>query len=51
MVFDILGKIFFPHQQEWQRRRNAKIMIYVVVASLVCGLLLMLVFKLMNARL
>ena len=50
MFLELIGKLFFPQQQDWQRRRNAKIMTYVVVASLVCGLVLVAVLKLMNAK-
>jgi len=50
MYLDFIGKIFFPHQQEWQRQRNARIMTYVVIVSVVIGLLLVVAFKLMNAK-
>jgi hypothetical protein len=50
MFFDLIGKLFFPHQPDWLRQRNARIMTYVVLASVVCGVMLVAVFRLMNAR-
>ena len=50
MFLELIGKLFFSHQQDWQRRRNARIMTYVVAAALVCGLALMAILHLMNAR-
>lgn len=50
MFLEFIGKLFFPHQQDWQRRRNARIMSYVVAVALVCGLALMAMLYLMSAR-
>ena len=37
MLINFFGKILFPRQAEWQRRKQMKIMLYVVLASLVFG--------------
>jgi hypothetical protein len=36
-LFDWIGKIVFPRQQEWERRRNAKIMTAAVTLGLALG--------------
>jgi hypothetical protein len=36
-VFDWLGNIVFPCQQDWERRRNAKIMTATVIIGLSIG--------------
>ena len=47
-LFNLIGKIFFPRQQDWERSRSAKIMLSVVAVSLVVGVILWKVMKLMN---
>ncbi len=37
-LFDWIGKTVFPRQQEWERRRNAKIMTAAVTLGLILGL-------------
>lgn len=37
-VFDWVGRVCFPRQQEWERRRNAKIMVATVTLGLLIGL-------------
>jgi len=38
--YDFIGRLFFSNQQDWERRRNAKTMTWVVVFSgaLACAL-------------
>jgi hypothetical protein len=36
--FALLGRILFPRRQEWEQRRNAKILSGVLAFSLVLGL-------------
>jgi hypothetical protein len=48
-VFDFIGKLVFPRQQEWARRRNAKIMTAAVTVGLVLGAGLVWVIKHLNA--
>lgn len=50
MLLELIGKIFFPHRPDWERQRRAKIMTGVVIASIVFGLMLVGLLKLMNAR-
>ena len=50
MFLDFIAKLFFPHQPDWERKRNAKIMASVVIVSVILGLLLVLLLKLMNAK-
>jgi hypothetical protein len=47
-LFDLVGKICFPRQQDWQRRRNAKILVAVMAVCAVLGVVLGLVLKTMN---
>ena len=37
-VFDWIGRVCFPRQPDWERRRNAKIMVATVTLGLVIGL-------------
>jgi hypothetical protein len=47
-IFDLIGKVIFPRQQEWERRRNAKVMVVAVTVGLFLGLVLWKVLKMMN---
>lgn len=47
-LFDFIGKLFFPRQQDWERRRNAKIMTTAVTLGLILGLAVMWLIKFMN---
>jgi hypothetical protein len=37
--YDLLGRLLFPRQQGWERRKGAKAMLFTVVFSLVFGLI------------
>jgi hypothetical protein len=43
--FALLGRIFFPRRQEWEQRRNAKILFGVIAFSVVLGLVVAKVIK------
>ena len=43
--FALLGRIFFPRRQGWEQRRNAKIMCGVIAFSIVLGLVVMKLIK------
>ena len=47
-LFDFIGKVVFPRQQEWERRRNVQIMLSVVAVSLLMGIILWKMMKYMN---
>ncbi len=47
-LFNLIGKIFFPRQQDWERSRSVKIMLSVMAVSLVVGVIIWKVMKLMN---
>lgn len=47
-IFDLIGKLIFPRQQDWERRRNAKVMVVVVVFSLTLGYALWKLLKILN---
>lgn len=47
-LFDLIGRLFFPRQQDWERRRNAKIMTTAVTLGVILGLLVMWLIKFMN---
>lgn len=46
-LYNLIGKVFFGRQQEWERQKNAKIIFWVVVFSLVLALALAKVIKYM----
>lgn len=48
MFFDLIGKLFFRRQPEWERRRNAKIMTGVVAVAVVLGAALVAVLVVLN---
>jgi hypothetical protein len=50
MLFDLIGKLFFPRQQDWERRRNAKIMTAAVAVGTLLGMILVWVIKHMNGK-
>ena len=47
-LFDLIGKLLFSRQQDWERRRSAKILISAITVGVVLGLVLWQVMKLMN---
>ena len=49
IVFDLLGRLFFPRQPDWQRRRSAKIMTAAVTVGVGLGLLVVWGFRHMNS--
>ena len=48
-VFDWIGKIAFPRQQDWERRRNAKIMTAAVVLGLGLGFVVVKLIRYLNS--
>ena len=50
MLFSLIGRLFFPRQQDWEQRRNAKIMTAVIAFSAILGMILVWVIKHMNNR-
>ena len=49
-LYTLIGNMFFRRQQEWERRKNAKIIFWVVVFSLVLALGLAAVIKFMSGQ-
>ena len=47
-LFDLIGKLLFSRQQDWERRRSAKIFVSAVAVGLLLGLVLFGVLHLMN---
>jgi hypothetical protein len=37
LIYGLLGRLFFPGRQDWEQRRNAKIMVLTVAFALVLG--------------
>lgn len=37
MPLNFLGKLLFPRQADWQRKKQAKIMFWVLVAAVIFG--------------
>ncbi len=50
MLFDLIGRIFFPRQQDWERRRNAKIMTATIAFAIGLSYIVVWVIKHMNAK-
>lgn len=45
--YDLIGKVFFRRQQDWERRKNAKTMVFVILFSLALALVVAKVLKMM----
>ena len=48
--FDLIGRIFFRSQQDWERRKNAKTMVLVILFSLVLALSMAALLKFMSSK-
>ena len=48
-LFDFIGKVVFPRQQEWERRRNAKIMTAAVTLGLGLGFVIVALIRYLNS--
>lgn len=48
--YNLIGRIFFRRQQDWERFRNAKIMTWVVIFSVVLALVIAKVLKYMYSH-
>lgn len=44
-IYEFLGRLFFPRQQDWERFKNARIMAWVMVFSLILALVIARVIK------
>jgi hypothetical protein len=47
MIYNLLGRLCFSHQQGWEQRKSAKIMVFTVAFALALGLVLAAVIRLM----
>jgi len=47
-LFDLIGRVCFPRQQVWERRRTAKIMIATVTTGIFLGSLVFWLFLHLN---
>ena len=47
LIYHILGRWCFSHQQDWEQRKNAKIMVFTVAFALALGLALAAVIRVM----
>ncbi len=43
--FALLGRVIFPRRQEWEQRRNAKLVCGVLTFSIILGLAVMKLIK------
>jgi len=50
MPMKFLGKVLFPHLAPWQRTRQAKIMVLVVLITMVLAAVIVVVMFLQNDR-
>ena len=46
-IYHLVGRLLFSRQQEWERQRSAKTVVFTVTFSLVLGLLLAMTIRLM----
>jgi hypothetical protein len=46
----ILGRLLFPHHQDWAQRRHAKTVVLTVVFALALGLAVVAVIRMMYDR-
>ncbi|MDR3458207.1 MAG: hypothetical protein P4N60_12225 [Verrucomicrobiae bacterium] len=46
-IYNLLGKWCFSRQQDWEQRKNAKILVFTVVFALAMGLALAAIIRLM----
>jgi hypothetical protein len=46
-LYDLIGKIFFRRLQDWERRKNAKTMVFVILFSLALALVMAKILKMM----
>jgi hypothetical protein len=49
MFFTFLGKKLFPHQQQWEQERNARIITTAVVFGLALGLFIVMLIRMVNS--
>ncbi len=45
--FDLIGKVFFRRQQDWERQKNARTMTFVILFSLGLALVVAKIIKMM----
>ncbi len=50
MPMNYLGKVLFPRQAQWQRKRQLKIMIWVIMVSVVFAVTVGAIILLQNSR-
>ncbi len=44
MLYDLIGRLFFPRSQDWKQRKNAKILVLTIAFTLVLGLVMAKIF-------
>jgi hypothetical protein len=49
-LYDLFGRIFFRRLQDWERRKNAKTIVLVILFSLVLALSLAALLKIMSSK-
>ena len=45
--YDLLGRMIFPRQQDWEQRKNAKILVFTVTFALALGFIMAAMIRLM----
>jgi hypothetical protein len=49
-IYHLVGKVFFRRQQDWEREKNAKIMTWVFLFSLLLALGFALLIKFLSSQ-
>ena len=49
MIYQFIGSMVFRRQQDWEQRKNARIMFWTVVVALMLALALTAAIKLLNS--
>jgi hypothetical protein len=47
-INNFIGNLFFHHQQEWERQKNARIMFWTVMVALALALAVAAAIKMLN---
>jgi hypothetical protein len=49
-LYILVGRFLFPRQQDWEQRKNAKILILTIAFALALGLSLAMVIRMIYSR-
>ena len=50
MPLKLLGKVLFPHEAEWQRKKQTKIILWVVLTAVIFAVAVAAIMLFQNSR-